>query len=220
VQPGAPSGAVRDLPVHVVAVHALVDESVRGALAARGLDPVVSDAEPRQRTARARVGLLLVHHAVDVPDAARVVSEHLAIPWLVVAPEERGPAWGAFYASGATLVVGPSVCLDDICGLLDDLAADRRPRTPRGRRELIRQWRERVRLNEEVDDRLRSLTTREREVLRELYAGAGVSDIAARSEVAEATVRTQVKAILRKLGVSSQLAAVAKFARSRLVDQR
>jgi DNA-binding NarL/FixJ family response regulator len=56
--------------------------------------------------------------------------------------------------------------------------------------------------------RLDNLTTREREVLAHLMNGQPVRDIARESFVSEATVRTQVKSILAKLDVSSQLAAV------------
>ena len=57
-------------------------------------------------------------------------------------------------------------------------------------------------------DRFARLTHREREVLGALVDGHGVHDIAASDVVSEATVRTQVKSILAKLEVSSQLAAV------------
>jgi two-component system nitrate/nitrite response regulator NarL len=57
-------------------------------------------------------------------------------------------------------------------------------------------------------DRLESLTAREREVLAHLMAGHQVRDIAKSSSVAETTVRTQVKSILAKLNVTSQVAAV------------
>lgn len=57
--------------------------------------------------------------------------------------------------------------------------------------------------------RLLGLSPREREVLASLMEGHGVHEIAASSVVATATVRTQVKSILAKLEVSSQLAAVA-----------
>lgn len=53
------------------------------------------------------------------------------------------------------------------------------------------------------------LTTREREVLRGLCDGESVTTIATRCVVSVATVRTQVRAILLKLGVGSQLEAVA-----------
>jgi two-component system, NarL family, nitrate/nitrite response regulator NarL len=52
------------------------------------------------------------------------------------------------------------------------------------------------------------LTPREADVLRALVAGHTVEEIASAAVVAISTVRTQVRAILRKLGVSSQLAAV------------
>jgi RNA polymerase sigma factor (sigma-70 family) len=58
-----------------------------------------------------------------------------------------------------------------------------------------------------------SLTVREREVLDLLYDGASVAEIAERFGVAQTTVRTQVKSILRKFGVGSQLAAVAAYDR-------
>ena len=49
---------------------------------------------------------------------------------------------------------------------------------------------------------------RESEVLGHLMKGRAVREIAGLSVVSEATVRTQVKSILAKLEVSSQLAAV------------
>ncbi len=60
----------------------------------------------------------------------------------------------------------------------------------------------------DVRARLERLTPRDREVLAQLVRGRTVREIAADGVVAEATVRTQVKAILSKLEVTSQLAAV------------
>ncbi len=56
-----------------------------------------------------------------------------------------------------------------------------------------------------------TLSDREEEVLQQLHEGVGVRAIAEQSEVAEATVRSQVKSILRKLEVSSQMAAVLAY---------
>ena len=56
---------------------------------------------------------------------------------------------------------------------------------------------------------LETLSVREREVLTHLMAGRCAAEIARECVVAEATVRTQTKSILAKLGVTSQLAAVA-----------
>lgn len=57
--------------------------------------------------------------------------------------------------------------------------------------------------------RLDRLTPREREVLEHLRLGHTVDEIARRDHVATSTVRGQVASVLRKLEVSTQLAAVA-----------
>ena len=54
-----------------------------------------------------------------------------------------------------------------------------------------------------------ALTEREQVVLAELIEGHCAEDIAKRAFVSISTVRSQIKAILQKLGVNSQLAAVA-----------
>nr|WP_253945550.1 helix-turn-helix transcriptional regulator [Nocardioides sp. zg-DK7169] len=65
---------------------------------------------------------------------------------------------------------------------------------------------------------MRRLTRRELTILGLLYAGDNVGRIAAQLGVSEATVRSQVRAVLRKLAVNSQLAAVAAYAS--LVEER
>lgn len=57
--------------------------------------------------------------------------------------------------------------------------------------------------------RLESLSAQERDVLRHLMAGHGVREMALLRVVSEHTVRTQVRAVLTKLDVSSQVEAVA-----------
>jgi two-component system, NarL family, nitrate/nitrite response regulator NarL len=57
--------------------------------------------------------------------------------------------------------------------------------------------------------RFANLTERERIVLAELTEGHCAEEIAQAAFVSISTVRSQIKAILQKLGVSSQLAAVA-----------
>jgi len=59
-----------------------------------------------------------------------------------------------------------------------------------------------------------ALTPRERDVLDELAEGKSVEMIATEGYVSTATVRTQVRGILTKLDVGSQLAAVAKARRA------
>jgi DNA-binding NarL/FixJ family response regulator len=58
---------------------------------------------------------------------------------------------------------------------------------------------------------VRSLSPRESHVLGLMHAGEPVNRIAERLEVSQSTVRSHVRAVLRKLGVKTQLAAVAEF---------
>ncbi|HSH61264.1 MAG TPA: LuxR C-terminal-related transcriptional regulator [Acidimicrobiales bacterium] len=57
--------------------------------------------------------------------------------------------------------------------------------------------------------RLATLTPREQAVLERLMAGKTAGEIAEQSYISIRTVRTHIEAILRKLGLRSQLAAVA-----------
>ena len=63
-----------------------------------------------------------------------------------------------------------------------------------------------------------SLTARQCEVLGLLADGLPAKVIATRLGVAEATIRTHIRAILLELGTHSQLEAIAKARRLHLVD--
>lgn len=73
---------------------------------------------------------------------------------------------------------------------------------------LLEAWSRERRAIDDLRRRLDLLTPRERQVLAALIEGRTVRAISETSVVSEATVRTQVKSILGKLEVSSQLAAV------------
>ena len=63
-----------------------------------------------------------------------------------------------------------------------------------------------------------SLTIRQRQVLALIAGGMPAKTIAARLGLSEATVRNHIRAILLELGAHSQLEAVAKARRWRIVD--
>jgi DNA-binding NarL/FixJ family response regulator len=75
---------------------------------------------------------------------------------------------------------------------------------------LTAELRERVREAAALD----TLTAREREVLDALACGESAAGIAARWIVALPTIRTHIRAVLRKLDVPSQVAAVAVVVRA------
>lgn len=116
---------------------------------------------------------------------------------------------------GEALLQGARAALLKTCALADVVATagsvrEDRPLVADGERAaLIRaalREREDVR---ELRARIERLTRRETEVLGALMQGAQVGDIARTAVVAEVTVRSQVKRILAKLEVTSQVAAVA-----------
>ena len=218
----ASSPAQERLRVLIASDQALIAEAVRAALDSRGHDARVvrwpGEMRPalRQRAAShgptTQVGLLLSDlDRWSRIRAASFVVERIRVPWAVLTTADRGPAWGALLAAGARVVLPGSTRLDGIDELL---AAAMRPDagTPAAERaELETAWREMRARHDEIAERLARLTPRERDVLRLMYAGSSVAEIAELFEVAPATVRSQVKAVLRKLDVNNQLAAVAAF---------
>ena len=96
--------------------------------------------------------------------------------------------------------------------------SERRPVLAREERDrLIGEFHQEQAVARDLRRKLETLTPREREVLAQLMLGRQVREIAEVSFVSEATVRTQVKSILAKLEVTSQLAAVGA---AHLVDWR
>ena len=80
---------------------------------------------------------------------------------------------------------------------------------PDEQEELVRLWAELLERREMVNRQIASLTPREHEVLTMLHAGDRIARIAQLLGISPVTVRSQVKAVLRKLDVNSQLGAVA-----------
>lgn len=76
-------------------------------------------------------------------------------------------------------------------------------------RGLIERGKERLIVEQDARRRLAQLTARERQVLWALSEGESAGAIAETFFVSVGTVRTHIQGILGKLGVSSQLAAVA-----------
>ena len=77
-------------------------------------------------------------------------------------------------------------------------------------------WRSAQERSRGLQERLNRLTPRELQVLDLLRGGLPVRSIASRLGLSESTVRSQVRAVLHKLDVRSQLAAVALLRDDRL----
>jgi DNA-binding NarL/FixJ family response regulator len=128
---------------------------------------------------------------------------------VVVTGETGDDVWGTALERGAVTVLPKDV---DLPVLIDVLVAVRRGEKvlDEGRRQDLMAAARRARAEESARQApFTQLSRREDEVLRELAAGQPAAAIAAAAFVSEATVRTQIRAVLTKLGVSSQLQAVA-----------
>jgi len=212
----APRGDVR---VVIVDDHVTIAEALELALSVEGYDVrrVAVPESPGSPTGlvttivRLRPTVVLLNLDLGpFGDGARLVAPlaEQGVDVVVLTGQTDRARWGEVLARGARVVVSKSQPLNDLLAtvrrihqglpVLDRLERDR----------LVDTWLERRSHHGVVRDRLGLLTSREREVLGELMRGHAVREIAARGVVSEATVRTQVKSILGKLEVSSQLAAV------------
>ena len=138
---------------------------------------------------------------------------------VVVMTGETGDAtWGTAVEQGAVTVLPKDTELPALVDVLAAVAAGEQVLDEGRRQDLLAAAR---RARSEAVARLSpfaQLSRREDEVLRALADGQSAAAIAATAYVSEATVRTQIRAILTKLGVSSQLQAVALARRARWLD--
>jgi two-component system, NarL family, nitrate/nitrite response regulator NarL len=115
---------------------------------------------------------------------------------------------GEALAAGAIGVIHKSMPFATIVETVSRIRAGLPVMSRETRAELVSTHRDAVSSQHDVRQRFQQITRREAEVLGMLMAGKQVSDIARIRVVSESTVRTQVKSILAKLQVSSQLSAV------------
>jgi DNA-binding NarL/FixJ family response regulator len=111
--------------------------------------------------------------------------------------------------AGAVGIVGKSEGLDALRSAVEHLLRDERLMPVARREELLLQLHQHRRADREREARFGCLTPRECDVLARMMRGEAAATIAEASFVSLATVRSQIRSILQKLGVSSQLAAVA-----------
>ncbi len=205
---------------HVVLVddHQLLAESLRLALVVEGLEATtLAPTSPQDvldgvEAAAPDLVLLDLDLGPGVGDGSLLVTPLVAAGRrvLVVSASTDVEQVARALESGAVGVVRKDVAFDV---LLDGVLAAARGEevtTPAAREALLARARalrgERTRAWAPFAE----LSRREAEVLRALARGTGVASLAADWHVSEATVRSQVRAILTKLGVSSQLEAVAR----------
>jgi DNA-binding NarL/FixJ family response regulator len=199
--------------VVIVDRHALVAQSLAMVLAAASVATYIStdaalDGVIRQVRAFDPDLVLVDAGAVDAIDLVRALAR---IGTRVVAVTDgsdriRVAACVEAGASGAVSTIDP---VDRLLSTIRETVAGRRVMPAAAERDLLGELQTHRRDRAVQLSRFSALSTRESEVLEDLMSGKSAADIATDSYVSIATIRSQIKAILRKLEVNSQLAAVA-----------
>lgn len=146
-------------------------------------------------------------------DTARWMVERYPARWILLTDALRGPLWGAMLEAGVVHILRSSTTLVDLLEVITALRGGSLDAGIDDRDELVAAWRAERSERAAARVRMDRLTAREREVLQLLHHGCTVVEIAERNQVAPSTVRSQVRSVLRKLEVNSQLAAAAQFDR-------
>jgi DNA-binding NarL/FixJ family response regulator len=121
---------------------------------------------------------------------------------------------GAALAAGALAAVPKQAPLQALLTKLRAVQAGRPVMAAEIRQQLIDSFLVRDAERRAIADKLDRLTRREREVLAELARGRRAQAVADHYVVSLATVRTQIRSVLSKLEVGSQLEAVALYRRA------
>jgi DNA-binding NarL/FixJ family response regulator len=203
--------------VLIVEDHALVAIGLQLALTARGWDvestdgPTAADVIEHAQRFQAQCVLLDIGLGEGVGSGIDLVAPLCATGAEVVmlTAETRRGVLAACLEEGAAGWLGKDTFLDEVVSALNDVLAGTPLIGCAAREVMIDELRiERAGLRKALTP-FERLTLREREVLAALVDGLSAEEIAETQFVALTTVRSQIRSVLQKLGVRSQLAAVA-----------
>jgi DNA-binding NarL/FixJ family response regulator len=206
------AGSATGLRVLVVEDHAVLSDALCLTFRLEGMEPstpssldhdvIVGSAE----ATTADVVLCDLNLGIGGPavDLVRRLTE-CGFPVLVLTGNHDEGLHGEALAAGAGAVLHKGAAFDEVCAALHSVAEGRAVVRPARRDELLGRGRER----RAIVERIERLSPRERQVFAALCDGQAADAIARRELVSLDTVRSHIRAILRKLEVSSQLGAVA-----------
>jgi DNA-binding NarL/FixJ family response regulator len=207
----------QDIRLLLVGEHRLLMEALQLALASRGLTDVhlADSREPAGvlgAVAEHSPQLVLVdldggESSWDATVIGRLADRGLPVVALV----GTGDVYfvGEALEAGADCIFHKAGSVERLVQVIDDTAAGRPTLLPAARDEFLAALGSRRTSDRARFAPLGLLSRREGEVLALLAAGTTAEEIASSAFVSLTTVRTQIRAILHKLGVRSQLAAVA-----------
>ena len=201
----------------VVDDHTLLAETLAAALGASGVRAELADLSSRdglvERVTMDPPNLVLLDLELggELGDGAALVRPftHAGARVLLVSATQDSNRVAAALEQGAVGHVPKSAPFLQLVETAKAAAAGRQVMAPDVRQRMLHELR--VARSRDAENRkpFDTLTDREQQVLHAIGNGHCVSRIAADWFVSEATVRSQVRAVLCKLGVRSQLEAVA-----------
>ncbi|MEU5260941.1 response regulator [Amycolatopsis sp. NPDC021455] len=202
-------------PVVVIDDHPLVSTALVVALRAERVDaariPVTDRAGILAEVRKHPPGLALLDLDLGDTSGLELIDPLRDGGWavlVVTACQDRRPI-AAAVARGAIGWVGKREPFERLVAVVADAADGREVLAPAVRDELVRLHLSAHLRHEQLRQGLARLSARERLVLTRLAAGHAAADVAAEFAVSLTTVRAQIRSILAKLDVRSQLAAVA-----------
>ncbi|MCY7342804.1 MAG: response regulator transcription factor [Pseudonocardia sp.] len=215
-----------DTAVLVVDDHELVGTSVMLNLRAEGIQAArwVAGGADDVLAAAAQLDPGLVLLDLDLGrdaagrrvDGVELVEPLLAAGWrvLVLTGSPDHARIGAALAAGALAWVPKHASFPTLLAAVRSAVAGDRVMPTAHHRQLVEVFRRRSAERQELTAKIDRLTQREREVLAELAHGHRAQAVADRFVVSLTTVRSQIRAVLSKLEVGSQLEAVALYRRA------
>jgi DNA-binding NarL/FixJ family response regulator len=133
---------------------------------------------------------------------------------IAVASSDDPVVWAGCIERGASAVIGKAQHADDLLSAIDEIARGGAPMSVHTREELLAILRRTRAAEQEQQAPFRHLTGREAQVLAGLIDGRTASQLSKDLGVRLTTIRSHIRAALQKLGVKSQLAAVAMARRA------
>jgi len=203
--------------IAIVEDHQLLAESLRIALTARGLQVTVfgpgSPAELRTPLVQAAPHVVLLDLDLGAAGSSlglvRPLTER-GIAVVVVSGSTDRLSYARAVEEGAVGYVIKTSDVEQLLVAVQTVAAGGSLMTSTERARLLAELEQARARDARRHAPYERLTDRERDALQALADGQAVREIATGWSVSEATVRTHVQRVLHKLGVPSQLAAVAQ----------
>ena len=194
--------------------HAIIKQALALALQQSGMTVATAvELEPDavlQQAEAFRPDVVLLDFYLGETDSLPMIQplQKLGARVLVLTGTTDPRSLGACIEEGAVGIVSKAESLDRLAQAITDAVAGLSVMRPADREALVDAARRAQADEEERLAPFAALSTRERQVLAHLMHGHSAEDVSRIEFVSLATVRSQIRGILQKLEVNSQLAAV------------